>query len=342
MKIADLFRFFSVLAMSFALVACGGGSGGGGTDAGNTSGSGAGGGGDSDDSDTAGGGGITTDPVGKADSFAFGATVDKDDDLPLMVGEYDVAIYDAPSAAETGPGKLIIDLAPDLLTMTLKNASGATLKTITVPAVDSVVDGECGDGKCINLFDQWASDPTGVYAASATGNRRFSAYNYYEAGSGAYNYFSVDFFGNGVIAGNVSGYYFRNEVTAYGASVPSIFADLAGTWTGTTQQVCGAPDKGPVSVSFTAGGEVSLNGKAVGSSCTDQTLNSAWDGLDDLLVPADYGYRLILDSRKTGGSNLGGGVFIKLPDLDGDVISEFYTNYDGSIGNTTSPDLVKQ
>ncbi len=273
-------------------------------------------------------------PVAKASPFNFGST--DESARQAMVGQYDVAIYDAPSAAQTGLGKLVVTNTGGTFSLALKNSAGEELVTRTAD------DTSCGDGVCINLQDQIPTDPAGVYASHINTGRRVSVYNYFESGNNAsaLHYFEASFFSNGVISGSVSGYYFRNEVTAYGPAIPSVFTSLAGSYAGTAQQQSCNPK--PVAVSITVAGKILAQGKT-SVDCVEQSYGLSWDGMDDLLVPdVGSGSKLVLDSRNRGGSLPTGGHFITLDSSVPPQITEFFLPFTGAAGDITSVNLVKQ
>lgn len=280
-----------------------------------------------------GGGGY--DPVAKARTFIF--TDDKAAVRAEMVGEYDVAIYAAPEGGVTGKGKLEVAYADETLTLTLKNAAGAELIKRS-----GRVGSDYNVGTLITE-DQYAADPAGVYESNGTPGRRTGVYNYFQGGSstGPSAYFAIDVFSNGVIAGSTAGYYFRNEVTAYGPTIPSVFTALAGSYSGTTQQVtCSGAN--PLVVGVTAAGAITAQGKASLSCTIDRNHSVTWDGQQDLLVPSGTGSRLVLDALNIGGSAPDGGYFITLNSSTPPGISKLSVNFSGAQGDLTSVNLVKQ
>ncbi len=279
-------------------------------------------------------GGSGSGAVGKAAARSLG---DNAESARLaMVGEYDVAIYAAPTVSEAGKGKLVVAYTGGTFSLTLKNAAGTELVTRTAN------DTNCTDGRCISTEDNFPSDPAGVYEFSSTAGRRARIYNYYEAGNstGPEAYFNLSFFSNGVIAGSTGGYYFRNDATAYGADIPGLFTALAGSYSGPAQQLLCNPN--PVSVTISATGTITTMGKS-SVSCASQNVTETWDGIQDLLVPdAGGGSKLVLNALNIGGSQPGGGHFVRLSSATPPQLTEFRLPFAGAAGDITSVALVKQ
>jgi hypothetical protein len=87
---------------------------------------------------------------------------------------------------------------------------------------------------------------------------------------------------------------FRNSMVAYGAGTPAIFADLAGTWTGTWENWCVSPPKvDSNTITITETGTITLVN--TGSQGCDDVFPQAfsWGGKDDFLI---------LDPEETDGS----------------------------------------
>lgn len=239
-----------------------------------------------------------------ADPFDFSGSPTNEAIIQTMVGEYDVGIVNAPTAAETGPGKLVIayEGSDGAVTVSLRDAGGNLLLSRSTPAL---TDRNCADGRCINLWD--------TAVGHAEGGRRLGIYNYYEAGSstGPEAYVQLSFVSTGHIMGAVGRYDVRNGLFAHGSTVPPQFTSLAGAFAGTEQTLfCGANN--PVQVDVTDGGSIRMRGLS-SVSCQAQDVTSTWDGLDDFIAVEPSGQLVLkLDSKRIGGSRPGGGITLKL------------------------------
>jgi len=95
---------------------------------------------------------------------------------------------------------------------------------------------------------------------------------------------------------------FRNSLVAYGAGVPAIFADLAGTWTGTWENWCVNPPKvDSNTLTITEAGVVTLENTG-SQGCSDVFPQSfSWGGYDDFLIPdpeeTDGSYFMLIDAQ---------------------------------------------
>lgn len=291
---------------------------------------------------TAPGGGGTNPPatpgaaIGLAGAFDFSGSPSDEAIMQTMVGEYDVGIVNAPTAAETGAGKLVIAYpgGDGAVTVTLKDALGNILVTRSSPALS---DRSCGEGRCINLWDS--------AVGHVEGGRRLGIYNYYDAGNSSafpFAYAQVLFVSTGHLFGNVGSYSFRNGLYAYGSAVPAQFATLAGSFAGTEQTLaCGSGN--PVLVDISTAGAVRIQGKA-SVSCAAQDMTATWDGLNDFISIEPSGQRwLKLDSTAIGGSQAGGGVTLKLSDAQAPTgFTEANLTLAGAAGGVTTVNATRQ
>jgi hypothetical protein len=285
-----------------------------------------------------GGGGGPVDPpggsTGLAGPFDFSGSPSNEQIMQIMVGEYDVAIMAAPSAAETGMGKLAVAYpgGDGPVSITLKDASGNVLLSRSAPALS---DNSCGDGRCRNLWDN--------AVGYAEGGRRFGIYNYYEAGNstGPGAYAQVSFITTGHLMGSIGTYSFRNGLPAFGSAVPAQFATLAGSYAGTEQTLlCGAGS--PVLVDITAGGSIRIQGKSA-LTCVQQDVTVQWDGQNDFISVEPSGEVVLkLDSQNIGGSQPGGGITIKLPTAQSPAgFSEANLSMAGAAGGVTTVNATR-
>lgn len=153
-------------------------------------------------------------------------------------------------------------------------------------------------------------------------------------GSEVSNYLTAAFATNGEITGTAGGFSqigFRNNISAYGSSVPATFTDLAGTWTGPAGDLTCQPN--PLSVAIGATGSVDYQGKW-SLSCGLETVSASWDGNDDYVIPTSSGYELAINSLCKGGSGCGGGIIIRVPTLTSpSSITEISTYASGMTGD---------
>lgn len=248
--------------------------------------------------------------------------------VSAVAGTHDIAIYQAPNISEIGAGKLIVSNSGGNVSFTLQGAAGTTLAAVSVPIDDS----SCGDGVCVNVFDQWTAP---------TGGRRVGIRDYYA--DPIKKAILVGFLPNGYLYGTVDGgYSFRNNITAFGTAIPTVFSTLAGTYTGAHQTNTCLPN--PVTVTISSEGSVNLQGKT-SLSCAAQNHTATWDGQDDYIAPSatGSGAQLFLDSTRIGGSQTGGGITIDIPDASSaSTFSQLYSNFAGTNGHITLPNPTKQ
>lgn len=266
-------------------------------------------------------------PVGLASVTSFTSSSTLADTAAAVVGTHDVAIYQAPSPDEVGPGKLVVSNIGGNLSFTLKTAAGTTLTSITVPINDS----SCGDGVCVNLFDQFTTP---------AGGRRISIRDYYA--DPVKKAILVGFLPDGYIHGSADGgYSFRNNVLAFGPGIPAVFSTLAGSFSGEHEtNFCGRPNL--VNVTVGSNGSVRLQGKT-SLSCASQDHTATWDGQDDYIIPTATGAQLVIDTTRIGGSQTGGGITMDI--ANGSTASTFsylYSNFAGTNGHITLPSPSKQ
>ena len=242
-------------------------------------------------------------------SFVTAGLTDTNAILDVFSGTHAVGIYDAPSGKATGMGVLQITRAGSRTTMSLKDASGGTLAAMS--------------------FDRVNPPPySWLVVAPVAGSLRMRVYG------NVWPDFEAVFGTDGYISGSVGNasdvFSFRNNMASFGSRVPDVFARIAGTWKEAQEAgtclVAGV--KPEVSVSITAAGRVSIAGKG-SLTCKDTVITNQWDGRDDFIVPPSIpadGYRIYLDSRKSGGAQASGGIRIQVPALtDSSGISEVAT-----------------
>lgn len=270
-----------------------------------------------------------------APGFDFSAASTDELIMQRMVGEYTVAITDAPDLSEIGIGTLVVSYAGSdgEVALELRSASGTSLARRSSPALS---DRRASDGRGITLWD------TAVEAGFNVGyggpGRRLGIYNYYDAGNtnaSPIAYARTDFLGSGYLVGQVSSYSFRNSVQHVGTDVPAVFASLAGTYQARAQALTCAPN--PITVTITDTGTVRVQGKS-SINCATQDLLVTWDGRDDYVFTDGSGQViLVLDGQFGGGSQPGGGLVIKLPQLTAPTtFTELHTNFAGAAGGITA------
>lgn len=264
--------------------------------------------------------------IGLATVSAFSSSSTLAETLTAVVGTHDVAIYKAPTIGEIGAGKLIVSNSGGNISFTLESASGNVVAAVTVPETDN----SCGDGVCVNLFDQWTTP---------IGGRRISIRDYYA--DPIKKAILVGFLPDGYIYGEIDGgYKFRNNVLNFGTTVPNVFSTLAGSYSGPHEANTCLPN--PISVTIANDGSVNLQGKT-SLSCTAQDHTATWDGMDDYIIPTATGAQLVIDSTRIGGSQTGGGITIDIANnSNASTFSYLYSNFAGANGHIALPSPTKQ
>jgi hypothetical protein len=272
------------------------------------------------------GSGNQSGPIGFATVTSFTNSSSLIETATAVIGIHDVAIYQAPSIDEIGVGKLVVSYNNDNLSFTLKSNSGTILTTVTVPISDT----SCGDGVCVNVFDQFTTP---------IGGRRISIRDYYV--DPVKKAILVGFLPNGYIHGTADGGYgFRNNVLTFGTNTPAVFSTLAGSYSGPHEANTCLPN--PISVTINSNGTLHLLGKT-SLSCAAQDHTVTWDGQDDYIVPTESGAQLVMDSTKIGGSQTGGGISLNITNGDtANTFSTLYSNFSGVNGHITLPNPVKE
>ncbi len=271
--------------------------------------------------DSGGGSGSANDaPAGPpSDGLGLAAlpsysTADNDAFLAGVAGTHEVVIFRTPQENEgaLGKGSLVIARKGDGFTAELRAGDGSI-----VSSVDSATAKNAQLTPVIGQVFGFANDQVDGYLAI-----RITA--------------------AGEITGTAGGFGqvgFRNNVTAFGRSVPSLFRQLAGTYRGVSQALtCAQPE---VVLELAADGKAELSG-SYNLSCGEQTLSNTWDGNDDYVVPYEAGYELMLDSIKGGGSQEGGGISIRVNAWSDDAqILLVNSNGAGAAGAIASASLIK-
>lgn len=254
-----------------------------------------------------------------ANGFAVGST--NAERLQNVSGTWDVVIYRTPSSQVDliGPAKLVVG-----------ETSG--VKAIKLTKLDGTVISKAGT-------DFAYLDPATSFQIYAQG----AAYIVGVNGTALNNYMTAKFETNGEIYGTAGGFGeigFRNNITAYGSSIPAVFTALAGTWTGPAGDLTCQPN--PLSVTIGSDGSVSYTGKW-SLSCGQASVSNIWDGNDDYIIPTAGGYTLAIDSVKGGGSASEGGIIIKLSAIDNPTsITEITTAASGATGDMNLYNPAKQ
>jgi hypothetical protein len=243
------------------------------------------------------------------------STADNAAFLDGVVGEHSVAIFRVPEGMESwiGEATLSIEHSGDGFAAELIAANGDT-----VSQVDS--------SDAINAMLTPIIGQVFVFRDSSIEG-----------------YLNIAISSDGLITGAAGGFgevAFRNDITAYGAAVPTAFSNLQGTYHGYAQAL--TCDQPPVTVTLKPNGSITLTG-SYNLACEEDTIVARWDGNDDFIVPAPTGYNLALDSQKGGGSAEGGGITVTFDSLDPDALLTHVTSTgSGSLGNIESDSLVKE
>ena len=120
--------------------------------------------------------------------------------------------------------------------------------------------------------------------------------------------------------------------------MPSLFGQLAGSYTSTSEQNTCQPN--PLTIDITASGTVRVRGTS-SVSCSEQDLTVTWDGKDDIVEPTATGARLLLDSKNIGGSQPSGGIVMELASAGATTFTVLRVNFAGAQGDiTTRPETV--
>ena len=272
-------------------------------------------------------------PKGKP--LAFTAQSTNAELLAAVVGEHDVVIHAAPTLADIGPAKLSVTFDGTTIGQKLTRSDGTVITSISVP----VADESCGDGTCVVWIDDTAKRPF-----APPGGKEVAIDDYYAnppADASLKRRITVAYFPDGHIRGYVglsASYLFRNDLLASGTAVPSLFAQLAGTYTSVSEQNTCQPN--PLTIEVTASGTVRVRGKS-SVSCAAQDLTVTWDGQDDILEPSGTGARLLLDSKNIGGSQASGGIVMDLASAGATSFTSLRVNFAGAQGDiTTRPGTV--
>jgi hypothetical protein len=274
------------------------------------------------DATVAPGGPVAAIPL--ATNLDTSAAADDDAALQQLVGEYDVAIFFAPVGKESdiGAGKIKIAYDGDIITLTLKNASGITLAEVANSRMNPMNYGQAAYTRIIGkiLVDQRDTE---------------------------YMRIDVDLLPTGSVSGYVGGsgeyYHFRNNVIHYGPTPPQHLIAQVGTWSGPQLALtCGQP---PVTVAITAAGGVTISGKG-NLDCMDAQVQNQWDGQDDYVEPKPNSQGLVnvvIDSARGGGSQAEGGMKI-IVDEDPTVVGVkgARAGLSGTRGNLEVDNPVKQ
>lgn len=266
-------------------------------------------------------------PIGLASLSAFTDESSLSDTITAVLGSHDVAIYKAPSIAEVGPGKLVVTSSGGNLGFTLQDSDGNTLSSITVPVSDT----SCGDGVCVILFDRFTTP---------LGGRRIGIRDYYA--DPVKNRIDIGALPNGYLYGSAEGgYFFRNDVLAFGPAVPAVFSTLAGNFSGEHEtNFCGRPNL--VNVTISSAGIINLQGKS-SVNCASQNISPTWDGMDDYIIPFGTAAKLVLDSQNIGGSQTGGGITLEIANtVNASSFSNLYSNFAGANGHITLPSALRE
>ncbi len=254
-------------------------------------------------------------------NFAPGALRDKKAVYDLFVGSHPVAIYTshATKTDALGLGTLEVIRENAIARMVLKDANGRAVTTVQ------------------NNFDT----PSGGFVSLLNLERSYKGdvsiqkdTDYIEARFG-----NGDTVPRGMIVGRTGieagwvpngaekVYYFRNNVAYAGFRAPEAFAQLAGTYRGASYDPTMTSNRGDVTVTITAAGEVTVSGVNA-FNAQQGTLTVRWDGNDDLIVPAtrpdNQGgvenspneFQIVLNANNGYGSLPKGGVKITIPPLD--------------------------
>ncbi|HVJ94546.1 MAG TPA: hypothetical protein VM580_32390 [Labilithrix sp.] len=276
-----------------------------------------------------------TGAVPKGPPLNFTAQSSNTELLSAVVGEHDVAIYAAPTIDDIGPAKLSVTFDGTTVGQKLTRADGTVITDIAV----TLADESCGDGTCVVWIDDTEKRP---FAPS--GGKEVSIDDYYANPPGDASLkrrIKVAYFPDGHIRGYVglsSQFLFRNDLLASGTAVPSLFGQLAASYTSTSEQNTCEPN--PFAIDITASGTVRVRGKS-SVSCAEQDVTVTWDGQDDIVEPTATGARLLLDSKNIGGAQPPGGIVMGLASPGATTFTALRVNFAGTQGDmTTRPDTV--
>lgn len=279
-----------------------------------------------------------TGAIPKGRPLAFTAASTPAELLAAVVGDHPVVITAAPTLDLVGPATLTVAFDGTTITQTLKGgAGGAVVASVAV----ALADESCGDGTCVMWIDDTAKRPF-----APAGGKEVSLDDYFAAPEDDRNgkrRITVAYFPDGHVRGYVGlgqEILFRNDLLASGTTVPALFAQLAGTYAATSEQNTCQPN--PITVDVTAAGTVRVRGKS-SVSCAAQDLSVTWDGQDDLVEPTATGARLLLDSKRLGGSAPPGGVVMDLASAGATTFTGLRVNFAGAAGDvTTRPGSVQK
>lgn len=252
-------------------------------------------------------------PIGfavfKGSDWGTSFTINKDKVLGDASGTHTVAIYRAPAGNEAhiGPGKLTISGTSAQWSAKLEAPNGDVISNVT--SAGAIFQNIMGLQGPVKMTLNAGTPPAKFIDFTIQGS-------------------------TGDISGSAGGfgeYGFRNNVVAYGPTVPAVLSRYAGVWQGPQDApICARP---AVTLTVSASGAVT-NAKAAGS-CQAAQVTATWDGNDDYVgLASEGGYEIQLDSVKVGGSQSQGGIRILIADLDNrGPISKVSSVLAGSAGN---------
>ncbi|WP_062810779.1 hypothetical protein [Alcanivorax sp. NBRC 102028] len=214
--------------------------------------------------------------------------------LTLMTATWPVAIYQTPSSSPQwyGQGALTISGSTTNWMMELQGADGST--------ISSVHSSGALPGTVLTPFSETDYGFGPIYMPGHLFINQGTAITEF-----LNTYAEWD---SGLIEGSAGGngeVKFRNSMVAYGAAVPDVFTDLAGTWSGTASVACGGnpyviTDTVTNTMTITAQGHFTLQGQTqlCGGTFPQEM---EWGGNDDFLIPgpeeSDGAYLMHIDAQ---------------------------------------------
>ncbi len=200
----------------------------------------------------------------------------KDEFITLMSKTWPVVIYQAPEENPQwyGKGSITYSGTANSWNIKLVGADGSTITELN------------SDGAITNALSPFYKQDLGVTIIYQPGQIFINK-------GVAIDQFLTSFieWNTGLIEGSAGGHgevKFRNSLLAYGATVPSIFNELAGLWSANVNVYCSGA-YGPATpvtntASITADGKITLDGKTqLCGNPLPQTFQ--WGGYDDFLIP---------------------------------------------------------
>lgn len=252
-------------------------------------------------------------PIGfaafKGSDWGTSFTINKDKVLSDVSGTHTVAIYRAPpgNEAHIGPGKLTMSGTSAQWSAKLEASNGDVISNVT--SAGAIFQNIMGLQGPVKMTLNAGTPPAKFIDFTIQGS-------------------------TGDISGSAGGfgeYGFRNNVVAYGPTVPAVMSLYASDWKGPQEALtCARPT---VTLTVTASGVVT-NAKAAGT-CQEAQVNATWDGNDDYVgLASEGGHEIQLDSSKIGGSQPQGGIRILIADVENKgPISKVSSVLAGSAGN---------